>query len=341
MKILFMKHFIVLSLFFLILNNCSPKTDQLKPTGDYLGQQLTSDSAEIFAPGIISTELYERDFTISPAGDEIYYTIALGNNSYSAIATTKRVNGKWTEPRIAKFSKNPQYKDLEPHISPDGEKFYFVSNRPRSEGQDSVENWDIWVMDKKGTEWSKPYNLGAPVNSPAREFFPSVTNTGTIYFTREDKNVENGIFRSRLINRQYTEPERLPEQINAGRARYNAFIVADESYIIVPVYGLSDSYGGTDYYISFRNQKDEWSEPLNMGPQINSAAGAEWSASVSPDSKYIFFMTDREENISDFTSQPLTIQRIRSRNASPYNGDPNLYWIRADIIDSLKSEIME
>lgn len=332
------KNYMLIFIFtiFVILFNCDKSGAYLSLSGEYLGQAIPRNSAKIFATGILSTDMYERDFTMTPDGKEIYYTLVLGNNSYSAIVVTRLTDKLWTQPAIADFSKNPKHKDLEPHISPDGEKFYFVSNRPSGDKQDTKENWDIWVMDKTEKGWSDPYNLGPPVNSPAREFFPSVTRQGTIYFTREGPEVNNGIFRAELKDGEYAAPERLPAQVNAGKARYNAYIAPDESYIIIPIYGLPDSYGGTDYYISFHNNSGKWSKPLNMGNQINSSAGGEWSASLSSDEKYIFFMSDRESGTDHFGSKPLTIQRMKKLHQSPYNGNPNIYWIKATIIDSLR-----
>ncbi|MEE8526791.1 MAG: hypothetical protein V3T72_22890 [Thermoanaerobaculia bacterium] len=42
----------------------------------------------------------------------------------------------------------------------------------------------------------------------------------------------------------YAEPERLPPQVNTGRDRFNAFIAADESFLILPIFGRDDSLGG-------------------------------------------------------------------------------------------------
>ena len=61
-------------------------------------------------------------------------------------------------------------------------------------------------------------------------------------------------------------PEKLPPQVNSGRSQFNAFVAPDESYLIVPIEGRSDSIGGCDYYVVFRNPDDRWSEPINLGP---------------------------------------------------------------------------
>ena len=63
-------------------------------------------------------------------------------------------------------------------------------------------------------------------------------------------------FRSKIIDGIYIEPELLGPEINSGRSRYNALISSDERFLIVPTYGMEDSFGATDYYISFRDDTD-------------------------------------------------------------------------------------
>ena len=53
-------------------------------------------------------------------------------------------------------------------------------------------------MDRKKDGWSKPYNLGPPINTDDPEYFPSVTRDGTIYFTRE---IDDGGKKRSLIHR--------------------------------------------------------------------------------------------------------------------------------------------
>jgi len=54
-------------------------------------------------------------------------------------------------------------------ISPDGKEIYF------------------WVVERNAEGWGYPQNLGEPVNTDGGEFFPSLTNEGTLYFTRNEK----------------------------------------------------------------------------------------------------------------------------------------------------------
>lgn len=319
----------------LLLTACISNHNQSKcitVKGDYFGQTLPNDTAKIFAPNIISTGMNERDFAISHDGNEIFFCREVGNFKYTTIFYTQRINNIWTTPEVFEYCTNPKYKYVEPHLSPDCKKLFFISTMPID--STSPGNEDIWVSLKVEGKWSKPKNLGSPVNTKSKEFFPSVTRDGTIYYTHLDTMVnEEFIYRSRFVNGIYMLPEKLGSNVNIGKARYNAFIAADESYIIIPAYGMPDSFGGTDYYISFRNSLDNWSKPINMGPKINTENSWEWSASISSDGKYIFFMSARMDNN---TLNCLSMQSMHSFYNNPQNGNTDIYWISSSVIDELR-----
>jgi hypothetical protein len=305
--------------------------------GDYLGQKPPGMEPELFAPGIVSTGLGERDVAMTPDGNELYYTAVVGPAfNFGAIVVTERVDGEWTRPEVAPFS--GQHMDLEPAISPDGQRFFFMSTRPVPGTTEPTGNEDIWVMERVGDGWGEPQNLGPPINTEGGEFFPSVTEDGTLYFTRKVAEGSESIYRSRLVKGEYGEPEMLPEQVNSGQLRFNAFIARDESYIIVCVWGREDSLGGVDYYVVFRSTEDVWSAPINMGERINATEGAEWSPYVSPDGAYLFFMSSRATIQDRFSPVRQTYDSLQDLHNRPMNGSFDIWWIDARIIDELRPE---
>ncbi len=313
--------------------NKSPQSAGL--TGPYLGQQLPGADPVIFAPGLVSTGLVTRDMAITPDGMEIYFSVSAAGHTYATILVSKQINGVWTQPEVAPFAANPAWLTMEPCIAPDGNSFYFFSNRPDSAaGETEPTDEDIWIMRRTPEGWSKPENLGPPVNSEFPEYYPSVTTSGTIYFTRESSDHrENYIYRCRYENGSYREAEKLPPQINSTKTQFNAFIAPDESYLIVSVWGRSDSYGGADYYICFHRADDTWSEPLNLGDKINSKSGQEYSPYVSPDGRFFFFMSVAP--IAKLT-EPLSRDKLDQLHNSPHNGNPIMFWKDASFIDTLK-----
>ncbi|PLX20566.1 MAG: hypothetical protein C0597_04070, partial [Marinilabiliales bacterium] len=175
-----------------------------------------------------------------------------------------------------------------------------------------------------------------PINTESDQYFPSVTKKGTMYFTSEDSITnEEFIYRSKLVDGVYQKQEKLPENVNIGLVRYNAYISSNEDYIIVPGYIKEDTYGGTDYYIVFRDENDNWSKPMNMGKPVSSKNRWEWSACVSPDGKYIFFMSDGLDENHE-VSDPITMKDYEKLHNLPQNGLSDIYWAKTDFIKELR-----
>ena len=303
--------------------------------GDYLGMPSPGSEPAVFAPGVVSTGLGERDMAITPDGNEIYYTTYVGRYVFSAIMMVRRVGGSWQSPEVAPFSGLPGVLDGEPAISPDGKRFFFLSNRPSRPGAEP--NEDIWVMERTADGWGAPANLGAPVNSAAKEYFPSLTRDGTLYFTREgDPNNPNGIYRARLLDGKYAEIERLPDIVNAGKECFNAFIAPDESFLIYSIYGRKDSVGSVDYYVSFRSPDDAWSEPINLGPKVNTKGGEEYAPYVSLDGRYFFFMSSRTQAAKELFGERVTAAALQRLATLPGNGAADVWWVDASFLQRLK-----
>jgi hypothetical protein len=312
----------------------SPGTSAPELRGPYLGQEPPGLEPRLFAPGVVSTGLATRDLAMTPDGNEVYFSVTLGDRTM--IMVTRQVNGVWTEPEVAPFS--GRYLDVEPTISADGRRFFFMSTRPQP-GQEEKPGWvyqDIWVMDREGDGWGEPVNLGPPVDSDAPEYFPSITADGTLYFTREGEDRKSSIYRSRLVDGVYADPELLPPQVNCGTDRFNAFVAGDESFIIVPTVGRDDGLGGVDYYVVFRSPDDTWSEPVNLGSAVNQPTGREWSASLSPDGKYLFFMSSRQDEEAALPLTGRSITELLDLSTRPGHGSSDIWWVSAEVIEMLR-----
>jgi hypothetical protein len=300
----------------------------------YLGQTPPGAVPQVFAPGIVNAGMFTRDVAMTPDGREIYFCVILGQYKLSYIAFCCFANGRWSAPQVVPGLDEPGVHYAEPHISPDGGKFFFACNRPVAGKEANGSDYDIWVMERQGDGWGEPRNLGAPVNTPGGEYFPSTTTDGTLYYTGPDTTGRGeAIYRSRWVDGKYATPERLPAQINAGKARFNAWFSPDGNLAIVPSYGLADSVGECDYYAVFRNADDTWSEPVNLGAAINTPSGDDYSACLSPDGKYLFFMSARLP--ASLPTHLTYADIVRLHNSAP-NGNPAIYWVDAAFIDTLR-----
>ncbi|MDD5508678.1 MAG: hypothetical protein PHD25_10215 [Bacteroidales bacterium] len=342
-----MTHKHLLPIVLLILSACSnPRPEKGSDTfpdlkGEYLGQELPGDTVMIFVPGIISTGMDERDAAFTYAGKEFFFTRVI--DSIYTIFHMEEIDGRWTEPEVASFS--GKYDDAEPFFSTRGHGLYFISNRP-SDGKPYTKNdFDIWYTYKTLEGWMDPQPLGAPVNTGQLEFFPSVTHDGTLYFGRNDPgNTRSDIYRSRRTEGKFNEPEKLPDIINGPANPFNACIAPNETYLIFSAYRSDSSHGKSDYYISFRDEDDTWSQPVNLGPGINTA-GDECSPHITPGGKYLFFASNGNplqihdpSVLIDPGVQPyLGSGGSLGGTGLPLNGSTDIYWVETHaLIKKLK-----
>jgi hypothetical protein len=248
-----------------------------------------------FNSAIISPFPNVRDFTISSAMDEAYFTVQSPMSELSAIAKIQKNNGKWSEPQIAAFS--GQYSDMEPFLSVDELRLYFVSNRPISNSDSGAKDYDIWYVERaaKDAAWSTPLNPGEPINTKHNEFYPSLSANNNMYFTSDApaSRGKDDIFFSTWENDHYSSPISLSEAINTEGYEFNAFISAEESFLIFTGYNRPDGLGSGDLYISYR-KNGKWQPAQNLGKNINSDK-MDYCPFVHKQSKTLFFTSKRSK----------------------------------------------
>jgi Tol biopolymer transport system component len=300
--------------------------------GEYLGQTPPGMTAELFAPGYLSTEMNELNAVFFPGGKEVIFSVTTGPMRW-ALVMMREDNGRWTAPEVAPFS--GPYGGVDPFVSHDGKTVFFCSNRPRSGSGNPEEDYDIWYVTRTGSGWSEPVNPGGPINTDTHEFYPALTQDGTLYFQsrREGGLGAADIYRSRLINGKYEKAEHLPAPVNSPGFEGDAFISPDESYIIVSTFRAEDNIGQSDLYISFQTGDNIWGPMQNMGAAVNSAGGENCQI-LSPCGKYLFFTSRRYKHGSD--ENPGDYAAIRKMINSPQNGFGDAYWIDAGIIEKFR-----
>ena len=103
-------------------------------SGDYLGQEPPGATPRLFAPGIVSTGMLDRDIAVLPGGGEIYFGRAGAGYAYSAILVTRRLlDGRWTRPEVASFVAPYPAHDLEVPSRPTGSGCTFCPTaRPKA-----------------------------------------------------------------------------------------------------------------------------------------------------------------------------------------------------------------
>jgi len=184
------------------------------------------------------------------------------------------------------------YKYVDPHFSPDGKRLFFIYTKPaKMENAPKRQMFDIWYVQRRGTGWSAPANVAAPISTNnAQEYFVSLTSNETIFFGSNRADAKNfDLYSARLgKDGKYENPKRLPGEVNTNRYEADVFVAPDESYVIFSSSGREDGRGQGDLYVSFKDVTGAWSAGINLGEKVNSKQ-EEFAPSVSRDQKALFF----------------------------------------------------
>ncbi|WP_256013759.1 OmpA family protein [Desertivirga xinjiangensis] len=175
-------------------------------------------------------------------------------------------------------------------ISPDGMYLFFTGcNRP-----DGLGRCDIYVCKREGGEWSKPFNLGPPINTSGWESQPSISADGrTLYFVsaRAGGIGGNDIWKTTLLgNGEWTSPVNLGPNINTPYDEHSPFIHHDGKTLYFASNGWP-GFGKNDLFISRRDESGKWLSPLNLGYPLNNA-GEQSGLTISSDGHTAYFASN-------------------------------------------------
>jgi ankyrin repeat protein len=295
------------------VDTSAPRFPKLR--GDFLGQKRPGPVPELFAPGIVSTALWEHGApSFSPNGNEVYWTSTMDSSDLPTIRFMKRISGIWTPPSLASFT--TKYGDYFPAFSTDGRELLFVSYRPFPPGTEPVNDGRLWVVERKHDQWSEPKPVFPKPETGTSFSQAFMTKRGTLYFSAIRKDSRGGfdVYRSRLRNGEYQEPENIGGPVNTPYDESIPYVSPDESYLIFSSADRPENIGWYDLYISFHKRDGSWTKPRNMGGLIN-ANGLNWLPIVSPDGKLLFFSSSRNGNMGDvYWADAKVIDAMRPRN---------------------------
>lgn len=295
------------------------------------------DTARLFAHGLVSQGLYERDMAISPAYDELFFGVLTGN--HNTIMHIKKQEDTWADPEIAPFATDSRFFYLEPAFSPDGQRLYFLSTKPMA-GEDTLSGWanqNIWFVDRQEDgSWGEMSALEKTINTDGGEYFPSISNNGNLYFTYNAKDSRKSYVKKALWKeKKFSTPELLPGKVCGDGEIFNACIAPDESYLIACATGRDElSKSNPQYYVFFNLGNGEWTDAIHLGDKVNLPGSAAISPYITRDGNYLFFASSwRPEK--DPQKYLIRAEDIYGNYSRPQNGLMDIYWISTDFIKNL------
>lgn len=194
---------------------------------------------------------------------------------------------------------NSEYKEFKPLLSPDGKVLYFSrKNHPENIG--GVEdNEDIWYSEKNTEtgEWEKAKNIGETLNNAGSNFVSSITPDGkTAVLLLGNRYLENGkmiagVSMSNNKNGEWTKPTTITIENDYNYSEKVNYSLTNNRKVLLMSVDRDDTNGGRDLYVSFSDNDSTWSEPLNIGKQVNTV-GEESCPFLAVDGKTLYFSSD-------------------------------------------------
>jgi outer membrane protein OmpA-like peptidoglycan-associated protein len=142
----------------------------------------------------------------------------------------------------------------------------------------------------------RPTAMSAVLNSFPLQYFPVLTadEQNIIYTSRDGVSFaddENIVVSEKDANGNWQKPVSISPNINSRFNEGTCTISADGRTLIFTNCEGRARVGGCDLYISYK-RGDDWSEPKNLGRNVNSMS---WDSqpSLSADGRKLFFISDR------------------------------------------------
>ena len=139
----------------------------------------------------LNSEFDEGACSFTPDGRMMYLTVCKTDPQYpryAVIATSNRSDAAWSKATELKLTHDTLSAYAHPAISPDGEWLYFTSNMPGGMG-----GYDIWRVRLTTSGVAGVENLGAPINTPGDELFPTFRPNGDLYFSSDGHEGMGGL----------------------------------------------------------------------------------------------------------------------------------------------------
>lgn len=191
-----------------------------------------------------------------------------------------------------------------PSISADGSKLVFTrQDNPGDYPSNSVFlQEDFYISIYSDTIWNKSFNAGPPLNTVQNEGAQSLSSDGNyMYFTSCDRRGGMGscdIYFSSNNDGKWTEPANLRAPVNTPGWESQPSISADGRTLFFAS-SRQGGIGGKDLWYSRQNNKNGWTEPVNLGDGINTA-GDEMSPFIHFDGRTLYFASDGRPGMGGF-----------------------------------------
>lgn len=282
--------------------------------GRVLGQSAVAEQEDSEQEQYPKKELTSINSTYAEArplitdnGNTLYFSRryhegnARGEKDYQDVWVSYRdtLTDSWSEPQNLGEQINNRKSNAIASVSPDGEEGIFFNTYRKTKRMPLV-----WSRQKGNTgEWTKPKALKI-------ENFVNVSDYADFFLSYKEQVLLLAVEGDSVVGEQdlyvafpdgkggWREPQNLGATVNTQKSEFAPFMGSDGRSLFFCSYG-HEGFGGSDIYLSIRldDSWTNWSDPVNLGPGINTAI-EETYFSITSDFKYLYYTSHqpRDEN---------------------------------------------
>ncbi len=208
----------------------------------------------------------------------------------SSLVMGQTSSPNWVELAVHNFGApiNTLWAEGELSFAADGTMVYCSAREDMAVAPGDPKDLYIATFNADTGSWNTPVNMGIPINAPPatdvdplrrgddRE--PWITADGNTIFFKSDRLAtttprnNNDLFVTRKINGQWSEPELVGFPISTDEGDEHCPAILNDGSTLCFASRRAGGYGGSDIWCSQANADGSWAEPVNQGPNINTAA---------------------------------------------------------------------
>ncbi|MGE0772093.1 MAG: OmpA family protein [Cyclobacteriaceae bacterium] len=204
----------------------------------------------------------------------------------------------------AAFAKaNSKDDEHAPIVSPDGSTLFLTIGHHEQNMAGKKDLGDIWVSVWLGTEWSAPVHGGSQLNNRNYNAVAGISSDGNqlfllSHYAQTDVGTQ-GIAVATKTSRGWSFPQNInvPYFLNKS-SELSGQVTGDGNIFIYAAEGYG-TFGAEDLYISFKSATGRWSEPRNLGRDVNTSF-QELSPWLSDDLQYLYFASNGRQGLGSF-----------------------------------------
>ena len=230
----------------------------------------------------VNSDYSELNPLLSPDGKTLYFSRKNHPENMGGVKDKEdiwfselKADGKWA---LAK-NMGPEFNNAGPNFvnavasTPDGQSVLVLGNKYLPNGKMLA---GVSMSTSMNGNWTKPMAINIEndynFNEKANYFLANSRKTLLLSIEREDSRGGRDLYVSFQKNDStWKEPVNLGSVVNTANEESAPFLASDDQTMYFSSNGFS-GYGGADVYMSKRldDTWTNWSEPQNMGPDINS-----------------------------------------------------------------------